>query len=118
MSGAAENVGTCVSEKKARQIKVGHHTRPRRASATAPLRTGVDMCKTGPGSGSSAGENAEPNRRRNNHEWMDDLAYEGKGLQVRTRKDAAGYTPQTTHQAGMPRQEPDIAASCAKRVTS
>ena len=34
--------------------KIGHHAKPKRASATAPLRTGADMCK-GVGAGSSAG---------------------------------------------------------------
>ena len=34
--------------------QVGHHARPRRASATAPLHTGADMCKMAiPGAGSS-----------------------------------------------------------------
>ena len=31
---------------KDRKHKVGHHAKPKRASATSPLRTGVDMCKT------------------------------------------------------------------------
>ena len=29
--------------------QIGHHARPRRASATAPLRTGAAICKTGSG---------------------------------------------------------------------
>ena len=35
--------------KKKKQTE--HHTRPRRASATAPLRTGADTCETGSGEG-------------------------------------------------------------------
>ena len=49
----------------------GHHARPRRASATAPLRTGADTCKTGSGSGKRSGAKSEPVRRRSNHEWME-----------------------------------------------
>ena len=37
-------------EKQTKQI--GHSGRPRRASATALLRTGTDVCKTGAGAGS------------------------------------------------------------------
>ena len=51
-----------------------HHAKPKRASATAPLCTEVDMCKTGVGAGSSAGADKEPNRRQSNHEWTDDQA--------------------------------------------
>ena len=32
--------------RKKKQIGHMHHARPRRASPTAPLRTGADMCKT------------------------------------------------------------------------
>ena len=47
--------------------KVGHHARPRRASATAPLHTGADTCKTGSGAGKRAGAKSDPVRRRSNH---------------------------------------------------
>ena len=32
--------------KDERKTQVGHHARPRRASATGPLRTGADTCRT------------------------------------------------------------------------
>ena len=54
--------------------KIGHHARPRRAWATAPLRTGADMCRTGVGAGSSAGADKGPDRRQSNHERTDDQA--------------------------------------------
>ena len=54
--------------------KNGHHARPRRASATAPLRTGADMCRIGVGAGSSAGAGKGPDRRQSNHEGTDDQA--------------------------------------------
>ena len=44
------------------------------ASATAPLRTGADMCRTGAGAGSSAGADKGPDRRQSNHDWTDDQA--------------------------------------------
>ena len=65
--------------------RIGHHARPRRASATAPLRTGADMCKTGAGAGSSAGADTEPNRRQGNHKRTDDQAG------MRRRSDTDGY---------------------------
>ena len=57
--------GHAHAEKKKNQI--GHHARPRRASATAPLRTGADICKTG----SAAGKNPppEPSRRDPTSTW-------------------------------------------------
>ena len=54
--------------------QIGHHARPRRASATAPLRTGTDMCKTGSGAGKRAGPKSDPFRRRGNHAWTEDQA--------------------------------------------
>ena len=43
--------------------------------ATAPLRTGPDMCRTGVGAGSSAGDRRQTaDRRQSNHEWTDDQA--------------------------------------------
>ena len=47
--------------------KIGHHARPRRASATAPLRTGADVCKTGSAAGKCAGAKSNTARRRSNH---------------------------------------------------
>ena len=44
--------------KKKKQI--GHHARPRRASATAPRRTGADICKTGSAAGKCAGAKSNP----------------------------------------------------------
>ena len=44
--------------------QIGHHARPRRASATAPLRTGADTCKTGSGAGKHAGAKSDPIPRR------------------------------------------------------
>ena len=52
----------------------GHHARPRRASATAPLRTGADKCKTGSGAGKRSGAKSDPVRRRSNHAWTEDQA--------------------------------------------
>ena len=48
--------------------------RPRRASATAPLRTGADTCKTGSGAGKRAGSKSDPVRRQSNHACPDDHA--------------------------------------------
>ena len=56
------------------KTKIGHRAKPKRASATSPLRTGADMCKTGVGAGSSAGADKEPERWQSNHEWTDDQA--------------------------------------------
>ena len=39
---------------------------------------------------------------------------EGEGPPTQTRTGAGGCTPQTTHQARTPRQEPSIATSCPK----
>ena len=64
MSGSAAELG-------GKKRKIGRHARPRQASATAPLRTGADMCRTGAGARSSAGADIEPNRRRSNYEWTD-----------------------------------------------
>ena len=60
----------CTKQKK----NIGHHTKSKRASATAPLRTGANMCRTGVGAGSSAGADKGPDRRQSNHERTDDQA--------------------------------------------
>lgn len=52
----------------------GHHARPSRASATAPLYVEADMCKTGTGGGSCAGAETEPDCRRSSHERAQDQA--------------------------------------------
>ena len=57
-----------------KQFFGGHHAKLKRPSATVPLRTREDMCKTGVGAGSSAGADQEPNGRQSNHEWTDDQA--------------------------------------------
>ena len=66
--------------------QIGHHARPRRASATAPLRTGADTCKTGSGAGKRSGAKSDPVRRRSNHAWTEDQASKRK----RANKDAVG----------------------------
>ena len=60
--------------KKNKKQKIGHRAKPKRTSATAPLRTGADMCKTGVGAGSSVGACKEPDRRQSNHERTADQA--------------------------------------------
>ena len=69
--------------KKNKQI--GHHARLRRASATAPLRTGADMFKTGSGAGKCSGAKPNTVRRRSNHAWTEEqekacLHRRGRGL--------------------------------------
>ena len=65
----------CSELKKTNKKKqIGHHARHRRASATAPLRTGADTCKTGSGAGKRAGAKSDPVRRRSNHAWTEDQA--------------------------------------------
>ena len=71
----------------ARQLKkqtkqIGHPATPRRASATAPLRTGADTCKTGSGAGKRSEAKSDPVRRRSNHAWTEDQA----GRQKRYRR--------------------------------
>ena len=65
---------------------IGHHARPRRASATAPLRTGADTCKTGSGAGKRSGAKSDLVRRRSNHAWTGDQA----GKQKCANIDAVG----------------------------
>ena len=76
-------------KKKIFFLKNGHHARPRRASATAPLRTGADMCRTGVGAGSSAGADKGPDCRQSNHERTDDQA----GRRRPANTDADGENP-------------------------
>ena len=66
--------------------QIGHHARPRRASATAPLRTGADICKTGSAAGKCAGAKSNTARRRSNHTRTEDQA----GREKRANTDASG----------------------------
>ena len=54
--------------------QIEHHAgaRPRRAAATAPLCTGADTCKTGPGAGKRSGAKSDPVRKRRNHAWTEE----------------------------------------------
>ena len=70
--------------KKMKQI--GYHARPRQASATAPLRTGTDTCKTGSGAGKCSGAKSNTVRRRSNHARTEDQA----GKRKRANIDAVG----------------------------
>ena len=63
---------------KTKKIQIGHHTIPSGVSATAPLRTEVDMCRTGEGAGKRAEAKSEPVRRRSNHARTEDRALKRK----------------------------------------
>ena len=71
---------------KIKNKQIGHHARPRRASATAPLRTGADICKTGSAAGRCAGAKSNTARRRSNHARTEDQA----GREKRSNTDASG----------------------------
>ena len=71
---------------KIKNKQIGHHARPRRASATAPLRTGADICKTGSAAGRCAGAKSNTARRRSNHARTEDQA----GREKRANTDASG----------------------------
>ena len=70
--------------------QIGHHATPRRASATAPLRTGADTCKTGSGAGKRSGAKSDPVRRRSNRAWTEDQAGKSKACQHRRGQGLAG----------------------------
>ena len=53
---------------------MGHHAKPKRASATAALCARANVCITGVGAGSSAEGDKELNRRQSNQAWTDDQA--------------------------------------------
>ena len=72
---------TCIKQKT-----IGHHARPTRALATAPIHTGADTCKTGSGAGKRSGAKSDPVRRRSNHAWTEDQA----GRRKRATIDAVG----------------------------
>ena len=69
-----------------KQSQIGHHAGPRRATATAPLRTGADTCQTGSGAGKGSGAKADPVHRRSNHAWTEDQTDRRKRANV----DAVG----------------------------
>ena len=76
---------------------IGNNAKPKRASATTPLRTGAGICRTGVGAGSSARADKGPERRQSNHERTDEQA--GGRRPANTDSDegclvyAAGDTP-------------------------
>ena len=77
----------CGGKKKERKKKqIGHHARPRRASATASLRTGADICKTGSAAGKCAGAKSNTARRRSNHARTEDQV----GREKRANTNASG----------------------------
>ena len=73
-------------KKPKKKNQIGHHARPRQASATAPLRTGADMCKSGSGAGKCSGAKSNTVRRRSNHARTEGQA----DRQKRANTDAAG----------------------------
>ena len=103
-----------MDKKKTKEEKIGHHAKPKRASATAALRTGADMCRTGVGAGSSAGADKEPDRRQLRRATTNGRTTKQEGWPTSTQTEAASCAPQTTHQARTPRPETRIATSCAK----
>ena len=66
--------------------QIGNHARPRRASATAPLRTGADTFKIGSGAGKRSGAKSDSVRRRSTYAWTEDQA----GRRKRARIDTVG----------------------------
>ena len=88
---------------KTKKNKIGHHARPRRASATAPLRTGADTCKTGSDAGKRAGAKSDSVRRRSTNAWTEDQAGKRKcanmdavgGWRVHTADDTASRSAAT-----------------------
>ena len=82
-------------EKEDKINQVEHHARPRRASATAPPRTGADMCKTGAGAGGVLA------RKKNGIAGGATTS----GWPRRTKQDSAGWpTPARTGPAGVHRR--------------
>ena len=77
---------TCGYKKENKKKRIGHHARPRRASATAPRRTGADMCKTRSAAGKCARAKSNTVRRRSNHAQTEDQA----GREKRANTDASG----------------------------
>ena len=75
-----------------------YHARPRRASATAPLRTGADMRKTGSGAGKRSGAKSDPVRRQDNHAWTEDQAGRRNRTNRRGRGLAGAHRSQHTKQ--------------------
>ena len=71
-NSSATSQGSSIATKK--KFLIGHHARSRRASATVPLCTGADTCKTGSGARKRSGGESDPVRRRSNHAWTEDQA--------------------------------------------
>ena len=74
----------CHRRAKKKRNQIGHHARPGRASATAPLRTHI--CKTGSAAGKFAGAKSNTAQRRSNHARTEDHA----GREKRANRDASG----------------------------
>ena len=53
-----------------------------RTSATAPLRTGADTCKTGAGKGKRSGAKSYPVRRQSSHAWTEDQSGKRKRADI------------------------------------
>ena len=87
--GSLPHIFLLVTQKK----EIGHHARPRRASATAPLRTGADMCRSrrreqrrGTYNGTAGGAITSGRTTKQ----------EGEGLPTRTRTEATGSAADDT----------------------
>ena len=107
----AVNLGCGHDYKKRKQI--GHHARPRRHRPQRPYAQGRTRAKQDQAQASAPG----PNRIRSvggatTHGRRTRQA--GESVPPQTRSGAGGCTPQTTHQAGTLRQDPNTATSCAK----
>ena len=108
LAGGSRSAVSCHGKKKKKQI--GHHARPRRASATAPLRT---CAKQDQPQASAPGQNrtqfvggTTTHGRRTRQA--------GKSVPTQTRPGAGGCTPPSTPQEGTLQQDPNTLASCAK----
>ena len=76
----------CIKKNSYKKKTVRTSRQTQAASATAPLRTGADMCKTVSGAGKCAGAKSNTVRRRSNHARTEDQA----GREKRANTDAAG----------------------------
>ena len=119
-------------ECRKRNLRIGHRVRLGRGSATASLRTGADMGKTGAGAGSSAGAGTAPNRRRSNHErtdlanearwsaraWQQNRWHPADGSPARAGSHRCRYTPATRHTAHRTQQigNHTTAAACCENL--
>ena len=57
---------------KQKKYRIGHHAKPRRASATAPLLVGADRCRTGAGGGTTTGAAASGGAIKRSHDFRAD----------------------------------------------